>query len=306
MEKLGITEQMLFCTIRIETEYANGTTGIGTGFIYRANAKKKENGETESQPVIITNKHVVENAIKTTFYLHVRDEEGNFSGKVRQVSLQKPIEPWILLSDLDIAFCGLGPIIEMIKSEGLEVFYKGIEKDALLGDIELKEVMPGSEIFMVGYPDGLSDERNYLPLVRRGILSSNIKFDFNGKKEFVIDAACFPGSSGSSVFLSCFGHKITKEGVSMGECKINLLGILWGGPITDIDGRMIIKNIPLSAITTPIPLSLGYCIKTNAFIEKIEKKIEEILKINEKQKINLIQKELCENKNKQREMGISI
>lgn len=36
---------------------------------------------------------------------------------------------------------------------------------------------------------------------RRGITATNINFDYNGKKEFVIDAACFPGSSGFPVFI---------------------------------------------------------------------------------------------------------
>lgn len=52
---------------------------------------------------------------------------------------------------------------------------------------------------MVGYPDGIWDEFNNQPIVRRGITATHPKNDFNGKGEFLIDAVCFPGSSGSPV-----------------------------------------------------------------------------------------------------------
>ena len=57
------------------------------------------------------------------------------------------------------------------------------------------------EIMMIGYPNGLWDAKNNLPIVRRGITGTPAFVDYNDKPEFVIDAACFPGSSGSPVFI---------------------------------------------------------------------------------------------------------
>ena len=51
----------------------------------------------------------------------------------------------------------------------------------------------------------LIDEVNNKPVVRKGITATDIRLDYNGRKEFLIDAACFHGSSGSPVFLRKMG-----------------------------------------------------------------------------------------------------
>ena len=56
------------------------------------------------------------------------------------------------------------------------------------------------EVLVIGYPNALWDEANNLPLFSKGIASTHPAKDFNGKPEFIIDAAAFPGSSGSPVF----------------------------------------------------------------------------------------------------------
>jgi hypothetical protein len=48
---------------------------------------------------------------------------------------------------------------------------------------------------MVGYPNGLWDTANNFPLIRRGVTATHIKNNYNGKSEFVIDIACYGGSS---------------------------------------------------------------------------------------------------------------
>jgi len=57
---------------------------------------------------------------------------------------------------------------------------------------------------MIGYPNGLWDHVNNLPLIRRGITASHPGVDYqiegqNGPGVTVIDMACFPDSSGSPV-----------------------------------------------------------------------------------------------------------
>ena len=65
-------------------------------------------------------------------------------------------------------------------------------------------------IVMVGYPNGLWDKTNNLPIFRKGVLASDYKYDWNGKKEFLIDALCFPDPV---VRLSCYlKWEATKRG----------------------------------------------------------------------------------------------
>jgi len=55
-------------------------------------------------------------------------------------------------------------------------------------------------ILMLGYPNGLYDRVNFTPMARRGITATPISLDYEGKPAFCIDAATFPGCSGSPVF----------------------------------------------------------------------------------------------------------
>ena len=73
---------------------------------------------------------------------------------------------------------------------------------------------------MIGYPIGLIDEYNNKPIVRKGITATTYNIDYNGKKEFLIDIACFPGSSGSPIFIRRDGLGIAKD--SQGKQIIGL------------------------------------------------------------------------------------
>ncbi len=61
---------------------------------------------------------------------------------------------------------------------------------------------------MVGYPVGLWDSVNNMPILRRGSTATLLDWTYEGRQEFVIDAACFPGSSGSPVFKYTVGDYI--------------------------------------------------------------------------------------------------
>jgi len=61
----------------------------------------------------------------------------------------------------------------------------------------------------------------------------------------MIDAACFPGSSGSPVFLYNTGGWATRSGTSLWVgIRIKLLGLLYAGPVHTIEGEIIIVNVP--------------------------------------------------------------
>lgn len=127
------------------------------------------------------------------------------------------------------------------------------------------------QITMIGYPNGLWDQKNNLPIFRRGVLASGLKHDWNGRREFLIDAACFPGSSGSPVCICDVGGYTTKKGIFMGASRIKFLGVLYAGPQHTAQGEIKIVMVPTvqKAIpVTTIPNNLGVVIKAeqlNAF-----------------------------------------
>ena len=100
-----------------------------------------------------------------------------------------------------------------------------------------------------------------------------MKSDYNGKKEFLIDMACFPGSSGSPIFFCNEASYTTGNNVIIGS-RCRLLGLLYAGPQYTSVGKIIFENIPTSPKAVfNIPNNLGLVIKA----ERI-KELEEIMK----------------------------
>jgi len=101
------------------------------------------------------------------------------------------------------------------------------------------------QVTLLGYPYGLFDDVNYLPLARRGSTAMPPWVDWKGKAEFLVDIAGFQGNSGGPLLLFNHGNYTSKSGTVMGgKSRLALLGVF-------------------SAVynSAEIPLSLGLCIK---------------------------------------------
>src|SRR5690606_28078780 len=116
---------------------------------------------------------------------------------------------------------------------------------------------------MIGCPNGLSDETNNLPISRRGITATSLTKDYNGKPEFMVDMACFPGSSGSPIFLydknGYWDRK--KNSYNLGAPRLKLVGILYAGPLIANDGRIVLSHMPRVEISSM--MHLGNAIKAS-------------------------------------------
>lgn len=106
---------------------------------------------------------------------------------------------------------------------------------------------------------------NNCPVFRRGATATHPNTDYCGKKEFMIDAACFPGSSGSPVLLYNFGTYSDRQGNITVGTRIKLLGILCAGPQHTAAGEIVITNVPTASkpiSISRIPNNLGIIIKS--------------------------------------------
>jgi hypothetical protein len=100
----------------------------------------------------------------------------------------------------------------------------------------------------------------------------------------MIDAACFPGSSGSPVFLYSNGSYVTKSGSSVLGRRFFFLGILYAGPQYTDNGEIKIKIIPDrtdTSVTTNIPINLGNVIRSSKLLD-YEKIVIELIKESKK------------------------
>ena len=158
--------------------------------------------------------------------------------------------------------------LTFLKQEGEEVFFIPLETSLIPNAEQIDDLLGIEEIIMIGYPNGLWDETHNKPIIRKGITASHPKFNYNGKKEFLIDAACFPGSSGSPVFILCEGAFTTKSGGLYGGTKFFLLGTLYAGPQHTVTGQIVVTPINnLPTIYTSIPNNLGFVIKSERILE---------------------------------------
>ena len=141
---------------------------------------------------------------------------------------------------------------------------------------------------MVGYPIGMWDKKNNFPIFRKGYTSSHPAIDFNEDGIGLVEMACFPGSSGSPIYiLNEGGYKDKRGNLNWGKSRILFLGILFAGPKYDAQGELIVKNIPTSKqkieAHTGIMANLGYYVKASEIME-FKEYIRGIIKLNEMNK----------------------
>lgn len=264
IEPVTPTEEMMYSTARIMGLDNQGReTQFGSGFFYQFRVGKNDD---RNIPVLITNKHVVADARKTAFVVHTNSNGG--AKPDGNTTVLSEISEWIPHPNPKIDLCAL-PIGGYLNSAKPQAFLRSLDASIVPNDAQLNELSAVEDVLMVGYPNGLWDSVNNFPLIRRGITASHPALDFEvaGAATTVVDMACFPGSSGSPVFLyspfSTFDKK-TKSN-NLGQGRIYLLGVLFSGPTIQTDGQIVIKDIPTAA--QPIPqlsmmMNLGYIVKS--------------------------------------------
>lgn len=263
---LSPAEQLAHSTVRIECDLANGM-GTGTGFFYSLN----NNGD-QHVPVIITNKHIVAGAVKGRFLLTLQEASGGPSvGACQAFELDAFEQRWAPHPDPNVDLCAMpiAPLLREAEQRNQKFFYVTFDKELLPSKEEIEDMIGLENITMVGYPNGLWDRKNNLPIFRRGVLATDYKHDWNGKKEFLIDAACFPGSSGSPVMLFDVASYQTRKGTFMGSSRIKLLGVLYAGPQHTVEGEVKVVLVPTqqkAVAVAGIPNNLGIIIKAEQLL----------------------------------------
>lgn len=301
MEVSSIAEQLLFTTVRIETRDANGVLRVGTGFIFEYGKKgESENSLTWVTQYLVTCKHVVENSVsgRLTFSSLKSEKEVRLGEKIRFVKDKEFVKAWYTNSnpDIDIA---IFPILELtlfFSTINDPVFYRAINKELIPDETTLNEIDALEEVIFIGYPWGLWDEKNNLPIFRKGITASPISLDFNGEKKFLIDASVFPGSSGSPVFLFNQGsHNPKSGGIRMGT-RLKFLGVVSEAYFREVEGKIEYVTKPTvrqkNENVNPVPitnqfLNIGIVFKASAIVDTIEEFLPQYRKWREKMMINL-------------------
>ncbi|MFA5259016.1 MAG: serine protease [Candidatus Pacearchaeota archaeon] len=297
MKYQTITEQLLFSTVRIETD-----TGVGTGFLLQAQLNFGG-----SVIFLITNKHVIKGAKIIKFFFTKGEEVITIEKDKRKIKIfskkeEEEIreiipktgekfecslngEEWFEHpdSDVDLTLMNLSPVLNEINKKGIKIFIKTIPLDLIPPKESLENLDALENILFIGYPNGIYDSKNLYPIIRRGITATPIYSDYEGKSLFLIDASVFPGSSGSPVFIyDKGGYKDKKGNMFMGQDRIIFCGVISSVFFQNEEGEIEFRDIPTKV--TPFmkkseKIDLGVVIKS----EKVKELLDLYLKnINEK------------------------
>jgi hypothetical protein len=260
-------DAMLFSTVRVETTGpSGGGTGTAFGFVYTQG--------NNNWPFFVTNKHVVAGAASGRLIFNA-DRGGQPSlGDRVEITIADFERGWFGHPNpsIDIAVMPCQPILQQAQDQGRPVYFVPIPHTAIPPDAVLQELGAIEEILFVGYPIGIHDRVNLLPVVRRGVTATPLQVDYEGRPVFLIDASVFPGSSGSPVVICNQGGFATRHGFAVGS-RFMLLGVVSQVLVDHQDNA--VQFVPIPTNVVPIVRShqmvdLGVVYKSRVVLETVE------------------------------------
>jgi hypothetical protein len=218
-----VAEQLFFTTTIIAAVGTDGSTWTGTGFIY---AVSTNHGMVN---FVVTNKHVLADTAEITLQFVRDDGEKPAYGQAARVRLA-PFDRsrWFGHPEVgvDVAVVAFGEALDGMVAAGHRPFFRALPESLVPNDSVIAGLDAMERVTFIGYPAGLFDTANLTPIARQGFTATPIALDYEGLPQFVIDAAVFPGSSGSPVFLYDRGMIVDRSGnVTIGS-RLFLLGVL--------------------------------------------------------------------------------
>lgn len=266
----SVLDQLIYSTTRITAWDKDGNESVGTGFIMHFDAVR--NGTRGAFFALITNKHVVHGATRGRIIIHngaVRDGHRVPSGGYSLVDVQDMAHGWIDHPDPSVDLCGipLVPLIRAFEQSGVHLFFMAIGENTIPAMDDLMEMRVVQDVLMVGYPNGLWDERHGYPITRKGSTASHPALDFSvtvdGVEHLagVMDIAAFGGSSGSPILAYdpesnyVIGNPVGGE-PAPSTAVPKLLGVLFANA-NAVAGRVILQPVPTRPVVA-VPMHIGY------------------------------------------------
>lgn len=242
---------------------------IGTSFIFSYSKEGKD------YPFLVTNKHVIAGTRRARLtFIQAKDGQPWLgTGYVLNIDEFDKIWYGHQNNQVDVCIAPFAPLLDHIQKAGVNIFFRQIGKDVLLSEEKLNELDALEEIIFIGYPSGIWDSKNLLPVIRKGITATPIAVDFQGNKQFLIDASVFPGSSGSPVFLYNVGTYPVKGGGVVVGSRLVFLGIIASVFYRQESNEIRISSAP--TLNAPVALSkqmidLGITFRASTILETIE------------------------------------
>lgn len=262
---------------KVVVKITTDRNSTGTGFFYNFNYPNDT-----VIPVILTNKHVIENCNSIEIILSRNDYFTSANKVVEKATfILEDIQNRVTdHPDKDIDLCAI-IITDMLEDHEKSSTEIEIEflNDANLPNVdELENLKFVEEVIMIGYPNGISDSHNNFPVFRKGITATHPAINFNGTPHFLIDMTIIPGSSGSPVFLYNETGFTNKTGeFIIGGGRLMFLGVNKAVFVSDNYGEIKEIQEPTKLVShSRIGINLGIII-SSLEINKIRKEFDKKL-----------------------------
>ena len=241
--KFSLGDALINSTVKVDAikkEIRDGKvlsyTISGTGFFFDFMI------DSAIVPVIVTNRHIVEGSINGVLYIKIADTSG-FPIYGQTQKLNVPFSNrWLFHPDnsVDIAIYPIAPLFnDYYEKTGKKLFNGGIPEQLIPNDSVKGSLNAIEDVYMIGYPYGLRDTINDLPIVRKGITATPIYLNYNKKQEFLIDMPVFFGSSGSPILVNNNGAYTSSNGLIFSNGgRAMLVGINRATYTKDFDGKI--------------------------------------------------------------------
>jgi hypothetical protein len=259
-------EQLFFTTAYVEGR-GNSKSWKGTSFVYAVETNKG------TAHFLATNKHVLQEATELKVRMIAGDSNGGPAlGQAAEIVVNgfSP-DVWEGHPDpkVDVALLPSWQVFNRMNEIGKPPFFKSISPDLCLTQEQAEDLDAMEVVTFIGYPSGIFDTQNLLPIARRGMTATPISVDYRGSSSFLIDGAVFPGSSGSPVFLVDNGSYNPRGGGLVVGSRLICLGVLAAVHVRQVQGD--VTSLPTRLIAEfREPIGLGIVFKASTLDECVE------------------------------------
>jgi len=267
-------KQLFFTTVRIEA--SNGTNrSVGTGSLFDYQWNWRGSSNKVHGTFLVSNAHVIDGypSGKITFIKRKADSDEPKLGETMEFTMSNWTPLWHRHSKADLVVMPLAPLLNVITNDSLRPYFRLIDRAISACGDEQRKLRAMEQVIFIGYPSALFDSKNFLPLARRGYTASPLGVDYENEKKFVVDAAVFPGSSGSPVFVYDQGAFLGDAGEPLYGQRAKFVGIITSMYYRNEKGRIMLREVPTAFepySITKQPLNLGVVLKADLVYETIE------------------------------------
>lgn len=265
-------EQLFFTTAYVRGKGPE-TSWVGTGFVHSVEV------EGGTLHLLVTNKHVLAGATAIAVRMvEGKPDGGPILGRSTEITTEGMHDGlWVGHPDerVDVGVFPIGNVVNTMAENGHPPFFRAIGDEHFADAALVSELDALEPVTFIGYPAGLYDEVNFLPIARQGTTATPIAVDYAGLPAFMIDASVFQGSSGSPVFLRQQGMFATRDGNTKVGNRLALLGVLAAVQTRNVVGK-IIETRTVLGVSVPEVLDLGIVYKASAIRETVDRLLKQI------------------------------